>query len=285
MDILRESILLSYPSSSLNVASRFPQPVAEGVKQRLRAPKFQEHYKQAKLFYNSLAPYEKTHLIAATSFELSRCDDPVVPATYIRILNNVDSELASAIAKNVGAKVPEDAPEVTIPPDLVSKPVSQLYFLPKTPTIKSRRIAVLIDDGFNSTVLHSLKKTLEAAQANVFIIGPRRAVIKAETGSGEDVKADHHFQGQRSTLFDAIVVPSGKHGESLSNNGRAVHWVREAFGHCKPIGGIGEGTSSPVHSLLHLLMYVQAPSSSDSAFPCHSWNTPSRMRVLWYLMG
>jgi hypothetical protein len=49
-----------------------------GMKLRTRAPKFQEHYNQTELFYNSLSPVEKKHLIDAISFELSHCDDPLV---------------------------------------------------------------------------------------------------------------------------------------------------------------------------------------------------------------
>ncbi|KAG9314601.1 hypothetical protein JVU11DRAFT_5404 [Chiua virens] len=62
---------------------------------------------------------------------------------------------------------------------------------------------------------------------------------------GDGVFADHHFEGQRSTLFDAIYIPSGKeHVRALAKNGRAIHWVREAFGHCKSIAAVGEGTNN-----------------------------------------
>jgi catalase len=49
-----------------------------GIKQRANAPKFKEHFSQAQLFYNSLAPYEKKHVENALAFELSHCDDPIV---------------------------------------------------------------------------------------------------------------------------------------------------------------------------------------------------------------
>lgn len=49
-----------------------------GMKQRLNGEKFREHYSQAQLFYNSLAPYEKMHVEMALGFELDHCDDPIV---------------------------------------------------------------------------------------------------------------------------------------------------------------------------------------------------------------
>ena len=42
-------------------------------------------------------------------------------------------------------------------------------------------------------------------------------------------------------MVDAIFIPGGaKAVEALSKNGRALHWIREAFGHLKAIGATGE---------------------------------------------
>jgi catalase len=43
-------------------------------------------------------------------------------------------------------------------------------------------------------------------------------------------------------LFDALfIAPGAKSAETLKKDGRVIHWVREAFGHCKIIGAVGEG--------------------------------------------
>jgi catalase len=43
-------------------------------------------------------------------------------------------------------------------------------------------------------------------------------------------------------MFDALFIPGGKSSiVTLKKNGRALHWVREAFGHLKAIGATGEG--------------------------------------------
>ncbi|KAG8629628.1 hypothetical protein KVT40_003493 [Elsinoe batatas] len=58
---------------------------------------------------------------------------------------------------------------------------------------------------------------------------------------GKGVKPDHHFEGQRSTMYDAIFIPGGADSvATLRKNGRALHYVREAFGHLKAIGATGE---------------------------------------------
>lgn len=224
--------------------AEFEQKVA-GIKQRVRGAKFQEHFNQAQLFYNSLAPHEKSHVLAAFSFELDHCDDPVVYKTYTKLLNNIDSDLAKSVAENVGGDIPEQPARSNH--GKKSAGLSQQDYLPGSPSIATRRIAILVADGFNMTEVQAVRAALASAKATTWIIGPRRGRVSSAgeaVGSGHGLVADHHFEGQRSTLFDAVFVPSGaEHVKALSENGRAVHWIREAFGHCKAIGAIGDGAA------------------------------------------
>jgi len=163
----------------------------------------------------------------------------VVYETYTKLLNNVDFGLATAVATQVGGVMPESPAREN--KGQKSAPLSQLYYAPKTPSIKSRRIAILISDGFNFTEVEGIRAALKSAMATTWIIGPRRAKIQAST-SGAYLTADHHFDDQRSTMFDAIIIPSGeKSARSMVRVGKVIHWVREAFGHCKVIGAVGEG--------------------------------------------
>ncbi|KAH9947715.1 catalase [Amylocystis lapponica] len=220
----------------------FAQKVA-GIKQRVRGTKFQEHFSQAQLFYNSLKPWEKAHLVSAISFELSHCDDPIVYESYTKVLNNIDFDLAKQVAINVGGVVPDKPARANHGNSTPT--LSQLYYAPKVPTIASRRIAFLVADGFNALEVEALRAALKTGGATTWIIGPRRGKVYPagqSVGSGEGVFADHHYEGQRSTLFDAFIIPSGaEHAQKLAQNGRTIHWVREAFGHCKAIGALGEG--------------------------------------------
>ena len=88
---------------------------------------------------------------------------------------------------------------------------------------------------------------IKAAGALPFTIAPRRHVIYAAGESkseGKGVKADHHLEGMRSTMFDSVFVPGGADSiTTLRKNGRALHWVREAFGHLKAIGATGEAVA------------------------------------------
>jgi len=146
------------------------------------------------------------------------------------------------VASNIGSAIPDKPGRENH--GKTSKPLSQEYYFPKNPTIIERRIAILIADGFNYDEVQGVRSALARAKARTFIIGPHRGGIRSSDddrtrGGRKVIKADHHFEGQRSTLFDALYIPSGNHISHLARNGRVVQYVREAFGHCKVIGAAG----------------------------------------------
>jgi catalase len=52
---------------------------------------------------------------------------------------------------------------------------------------------------------------------------------------------DHTFLTAPSVVFDAVLVPGGAAAaQALMKDGNAVHFVLEAFKHCKPLCLIGE---------------------------------------------
>ncbi|KAF2839429.1 catalase [Patellaria atrata CBS 101060] len=222
----------------------YPAKVA-GIKARMRSKKFQEHFNQAQLFYNSLSKVEKMHVMSALSFELDHCEDPVVYGRLTQRLADIDLDLAQTIAKQVGAPVPQESGRPNH--GRTAKGLSQFDYMPETPTILSRRVALIIADGYDAVAYNGVKAALSAAGAVPFTISVRRSPIFAageDQGTGKGQKPDHHLEGMRSTMFDSIFVPGGVDSiATLRKNGRALHWVREAFGHLKAIGATGEAVS------------------------------------------
>jgi len=214
----------------------------EGIKARLRAPKFKDHFSQAQLFYNSLSKVEQNHIVSALGFELDHCDDPIVYERMTTRLADIDINLARDVGTMVGGKVPETPGRPN--PGKTEKGLSQFDYLPEKLTIMSRRIAIIIADGFDSTQYTAVKAAFSAAQAVVFTIGVRRSAIFAageSKSSGKGVTPDHHLEGMRSTMFDSLYIPGGSESvTTLGKSGRALHWIKEAFGHLKAIGATGE---------------------------------------------
>jgi catalase len=208
-----------------------------GMKKRLNAPKFKEHFNQAQLFYNSLSLYEKTHVQKALAFELDHCNDPIVYKRMTQRLADIEINLAKAVAEMVGSDIPKEPGRVNHGRKAPS--LSQTEFEPKTPTIASRRIAMIIADGFDLATFTKVRGALKAQGAVTFVIAPRRHMIYP-AGSETGIMPDHHLEGMRSTMFDAVFITPGTASTlALRDNGRAIHWVREAFGHLKAIGALG----------------------------------------------
>lgn len=223
----------------------------QGSKQRAVSDKFREHFNQAQMFYNSLAAHEKLHLMKALSFELDHCDDHVVYDRMVKRLAEVDLRLAQQVAEMVGAPTPSQA--LRRNHGQRARGLSQTEYPVRQPgSIASRRIAIIIGDGFDRAAFTSMRDAIKQAGALPFVIGTKRQPILAEgetdsttsksSGSTKDgVVADHHFDGQRSTMFDATFVPGGSAAyiKSLSQMGLARHWIAETFGHLKPLGATG----------------------------------------------
>lgn len=217
----------------------YPSKV-QGYKKRALGPKFREHFSQAQLFYNSLTDYEKEHVAKAFSFELDHCDDPVVYERMVSRIADIDLALAQCVAVMVGAPTPQSAGRPNH--GRKSRGLSQIDFLPKEPTIESRRIAILIGDGYDPVAFNGLCGAIKAAGALPFVIGTKRQPILPE-GAKEHSKGTvpaHHFDGQRSTMFDATFIPGGSHIQILKQNNQVRYWIAESFGHLKAIGATGE---------------------------------------------
>jgi len=196
----------------------------------------------------------------ALSFELDHCDDPIVYERLTARLTEIDLSLAQAVAEKVGAPTPD---KQTKPNHGKKAPgLSQMDFMPEKPTIATRRVAILIADGYDPVSYNGIKTALKAQGALPFTIGPKRQPVKADGGK-ETTQPDHHFQGMRSTMFDAIFVPAGPHAKTIASQGLPRFWIREAFGHLKAIGAVGEGVQA-VKAALSEAEGVELASTSST---------------------
>lgn len=107
-------------------------------------------------------------------------------------------------------------------------------------SIKTRCIAILAANGVDENSLTAMKNALEAEGAKTKIIAPKLGTIKGATG--KEIKVDMSFQNTASVLFDAVYIPSGaKSAAALINEPDAIHFVNEAFKHCKAVAANGNG--------------------------------------------
>ena len=219
--------------------THFPQPVA-GEKTRKRSDTFSDHFSQAALFFDSLSVPEKRHLTAALQFEVGKVETREIRQRVVDLLAKVDADLARSVAEAVGVNTPALMPKPMNPllGITASPAVSQERF--PAPSIRTRKVAVLIADGFSSDQLRPVRKALEDAGAVVELISPKLGLVKS--AEGQDVEAHHNFLTTASVLYDAVLVPGGAASiATMLLQGYPVSFVREAYHHAKPIGAVGEG--------------------------------------------
>lgn len=227
----------------------YPERV-DARKIRARSRSFFDHFSQARLFFNSQSDPEKNHIIDALSFELGKVKAIVIRERMLGILAQIDDSLAAEVAYALGLHVPK-SPEQPMnrsipadgnPDDYQSVQVegsltkSEALSMANTvkDTIKSRKIAILAADGVNAASLNTVKNALLAEGAVVEVIAPKQGFVIAE--NDEQIFVDQSFLTAASVLFDAVYVPGGTNSvATLEAEANAVHFLNEAFKHCKAI--------------------------------------------------
>ncbi|MBW4669837.1 MAG: catalase [Cyanomargarita calcarea GSE-NOS-MK-12-04C] len=208
----------------------------EGHVIRERSPSFSDHFSQATLFWNSLSKPEKEHLVQAAHFELGKVENKEVRERMIDLFNHVDHKLAKLVAMGIGV----DAPKSEITQNHGRSSAALSMEKKENIGIKTRRIAILAADGFDSKQLMEMKQTLKSAGAVPYIISQFKGTIKS--ADGKEVEVDKTFLTSASVMYDAVYVPGGKQSiEMLKTQGDAIHFVNEAFRHCKAIAASCEG--------------------------------------------
>lgn len=232
---------------ALRAFSSYAQQV-NGPKIRERSPSFDDHYSQATLFWNSLTSVEQEHLVGAAEFELTKVDTVAIRERMVQHFNRIDHELARRVAQRLG--MPEPAPEGanhgrSSPAVSMEKNAVR--------SAKTRKVAVLVAPGVDGAQLDGILSALEKAGVMANLVAKTGGQIATSTGPKA---VDKTFVTTASVLFDAALIPGGKGVEQLVQQGDALHFVNEAFRHCKPIGAIGEGIELLRRSQLPPLDYA-----------------------------
>ncbi|CAL9605823.1 catalase [Streptomyces sp. enrichment culture] len=208
----------------------------DGAKIRRRSPSFQDHYSQPAMFWNSMADWEKQHIVAAFRFELGKVEARAVRARTVEQLAKVDGELADQVARGIG--VPE--PTAAVSASELSSPALSLEALRGDGSIRTRRIAVLAADGVDAAQVASVREALAAEGALVEVLAPTDGEIRGADGERHPV--DRALPTMASVLYDAVLLPGGPADTpATAEDPDAMRFVRDAYRHGKPIGALGSG--------------------------------------------
>jgi catalase len=217
----------------------------ESPKIRRRSPSFDDHFSQATLFWNSQSTCEKEQIICAFQYELTKVETAAIRQRVVDNLAHVDARLARKVAEPLGIGPPDPRsasgqagfrePKGKAPVDAAPS----LSMEPTGTTIQTRKVAIVMAPGVELGAFKVIQQALLDAGAVTKTVAGQLGVIASS--SGQQVAIDHTFQTMPSVMFDAVLVPGGAaSAQALRKDGDAVHFVLEAFKHCKPLCLIGE---------------------------------------------
>ncbi len=227
----------------------FPERI-DARKIRERSPSFFDHFSQAKLFFNSQSEPEKNHLTDALCFELGKVESVEIKERMLYFLTQIDDGLAGAVAYSLGLHIPkslETPLNQSIPADgdpekfrsIVregSLEKSEALSMKNTikDSIRTRKVALLAADGVNENNLMAIIDSLTKEGAMVDVVAPKLGFITGENDT--KIPVYKSFLTTASVLYDAVYVPGGTNSvATLEAEADAVHFLNEAFKHCKAI--------------------------------------------------
>src|SRR5215217_3169496 len=231
----------------------------DAQKVRERSESFFDHFSQATLFYRSQSEVEQNHIVKALRFELGKVETPPIRERMLGLLAQVDTDLANRVAAGLGLNVPkklEKPMNMSVPADgdprkfqpkrngeeMEPSPALRMVDNPNfaVKSIRTRKIAFLVADGFNDAAVAEMKMSLMKAGAVAMTVAPRLGIL---TGVGGDtLNADFSLLTGASVLFDAVYVPDGEASvAALLAEPETLNFLDEAYKHCKTIAASGGG--------------------------------------------
>lgn len=111
-------------------------------------------------------------------------------------------------------------------------------------TLEGKRIAILVDDGFEQVELVEPRRALDEAGAQTAIVSPCENTVCAwnEEDWGDEFQVDVVLGQASAERYDALLLPGGvMNPDRLRRNAQAVAFVRSFVEAGKPIAAICHG--------------------------------------------
>ncbi|MEV4711698.1 catalase [Micromonospora sp. NPDC049374] len=247
-----------YRPNSLDGGNPFPagaddNPFVDVPVQITRAPKvraspasFDDHFSQARLFWLSMSPVEREHIVRAYTFELGKCYHQAIKERQLQCLANIDPVLCAQVATGLGLP----APEPTVPVADV-EPSPALSQLGRQWPADGRMVGIVVDPDADLDSIRAVREAVFAADMVPLLIAPHGGTIG-------DLPAQRSFATGRSVELDALLLASapapapdavpardakaGADG-STAVDPRVLLMVEECWRHAKAIGAWGTGVT------------------------------------------
>lgn len=213
----------------------YPEQVDGRITRDNPGPSFDDHFTQARLFWNSMSLIEKRHIIDTFIFHLGYVQSADVRQQVVDMFANVDEEMAAIIANHIGVNEPSGS---SVHNDKKS-PVLSLenqVFSPVT-----QKVGVLIENGFHDEEVTETIRYLKEQGVFIEVVSEKLGEVVGE--NGHTISVDKPFISTSEVLYDALYIVGGTNDYSK----HIKQYMKAAYHHYKPIGvaTTGENYFSP----------------------------------------
>ncbi len=111
-------------------------------------------------------------------------------------------------------------------------------------SLKGKKVAILVTDGFEQIELTSPKEALEKAGATAVIVSPKSGEVEGwnHFEKGDKFKVDVPLDQAKASQFDALLLPGGvANPDQLRTDASVLVFVRQFFSEHKPVAAICHG--------------------------------------------
>jgi catalase len=223
-------------------------PVAAARKERSAPASFDDHFSQARLFWSSMTPVERDHIVAAYSFELSRCYEQAIKERQLQALANIDRDLCKRVATALGLPAPK--PSIRLRPADASPALSQVG---GTWPADGRIVGVLVGSESEDELAaaRTVSDAIRAAGALPLVVAAHGGVL------ADGTPVQRVFASTRSVEYDAVLLvgspppaPDALPGldakagaPAAAVDPRVVLLAQEMYRHGKALGATGDGVA------------------------------------------
>ncbi|MER5633315.1 catalase [Streptomyces nitrosporeus] len=218
----------------------------EGRKVREAPESFDDHFSQPRLFWLSMSPVEREHIIGAYTFELGKCYEQAVKERGLKVLARIDGELCRKVAAGLGLPVPEpDGPLADPEPSPALSQVGSVW------PVDGRIIGIVAGRDADLDGVRAVRTAVLEAGMVPLVIAPAGGVLDAD---GEPVTVQRTFATARSVEFDAVLLAGApgsgadvagargtRSGGEPGADPRVLVLLDEAYRHGKAIGSWAGG--------------------------------------------
>lgn len=118
-------------------------------------------------------------------------------------------------------------------------------------SLKGKKVAILVADGFEEVELVEPRKALDQAGAQTSIVSPKKDRVRGwkSTQWGDELPVDVPIDQARPEDFDALLLPGGvMNPDKLRMDPKAVAFVKSFFDSHKPVAAICHGPWSIIEA-------------------------------------